>query len=148
MPTITILKEDLIYAMEDHGGEHNWYLDKETGEIFFVSEYDSDEDDEYAQKVEEYPDRYICIDPLESRDSYRIMEDYIFSLSDPTAKRSLENAISRRRPFSNFKDALYDFPEIQKQWFIYHDNAVLQISKEWLEFEKIDFRLIDYKDTL
>ena len=146
MPPITILREDLLYAIEDHSDGHNWYLDKETGEIFFVSEYDFDEEDEYAQKVEEYPDRYMWIDPLDSSESYRVMEDFIFSLSDTAAKRSLEDAIARKRPFFNFKEALHEFPEIQKQWFEYNENAVLQFAKEWLEYKEIDYRFIDYKD--
>ena len=38
-----------------------------------------------------------------------------------------------RGPFRCFKDTLLEFPDLQEQWFKYHDGRMLEYAQEWLE---------------
>ena len=84
MPKIQTYKEEIIYALEDHGDFHGWVLNKKTGEIIQVFEdgFGEDVDDLTYDKIDEDPERYLFIEPIESRESFRIMESFIETLSD------------------------------------------------------------------
>jgi hypothetical protein len=71
------------------------------------------------------------------------MEDFIAAVSDVEARSALEQAILRRKPFRNFKDALYEFPEVREDWFKFHNEMLLQKAKDWVEVEEIDAELVD-----
>lgn len=142
MPRIRIDAGELLMAMEDHGGYATSYLDRQTGEILRISEYD-DEREELQDKIEADESRYLYIEPIPSQESFEVMEDFIASVSDEEAKSTLEQAISRRRPFRNFKDAFYDFPQVREEWFRFHNEMLLQKAKEWVEVEGIDAELVD-----
>ena len=51
-------------------------------------------------------------------------------------------AINRKKPFRNFKDALFEFPEIEEKWFKFYSDEMTEILKEWLENEGIIADLI------
>jgi hypothetical protein len=63
-------------------------------------------------------DHFVRIDPPESRQSFKIMEDFIENCipdSDMIKKR-LWNAISKRKPFQNFK-YIIDNSQYRQDWF-------------------------------
>ena len=143
MAKIKVDLDMLFWAMESQSGEIDYYMDKQTGEILQVSsELFGDDEDEIRDEVEENPDRYIFIEPLLSNESFKIMEDFIDSVSDAEAADALYKALSRRSPFRNFKDTLCEFPEIRQDWFKFHNEALLERAKDWLSSEQIDAELI------
>ena len=108
--------EEITAALEDHSGMAIYYLDREIGNVIPLAEYDHiDGDEALREQIDENPSRYIMIDPMPSRDSFRFMEEFVESLPDGEDKRILERALEWRKPFSNFKNALYDMPEIRKR---------------------------------
>jgi hypothetical protein len=134
-------------ALEDNSGMMNHFLDKKTGEIVFVSEYDVlDEDEETKKLIEDEPDRFLWIDTVSSNKGFRIMEEFVESLPDGEAKMILCKALAWKKPFSNFKDALHDYPDIREQWFEFHDKALGELATEWLEVNEIDAEVIIVKE--
>ena len=148
MPKIRIDKESMVVAMEDHSDYMNWYLDKTTGEIVYPSTDDFDDEDELLDEIEEAPDRYLYIEPVSSHEGYNIMELFIESIEDDYARDVLERAISYKKPFSNFKQALIEFPDIRAKWFEFNKKTLLEEAREWLEIEGIDFEFVDNKEPL
>lgn len=127
----------LTVALESGHTESDWYLDLETGEV--ISFFDSFGDDEVErEQVEDNPERYRYIDPIDSHDGFRIMQDFAATLPESEAKRALARSLNRKSPFRNFKDDLYEFPDVQKKWYDFHNAALLQMAKEWLQSEQID----------
>jgi hypothetical protein len=57
----------------------------------------------------------MFIEPIESNESFKIMEDFTSGLPDDIINNKLSTALSKRKPFRHFKDELYDFPEVQKE---------------------------------
>jgi len=130
------------------------YLDKETGEIYFISE-----DDRFALEHEEFeppewqkkhlerikpllddpdPKRYICLPSEFDFHEYSVMEKFIASLSSTKVRESLWNAIKGRGAFRRFKDGINRFG-ITDQWYRYRDRAIEQFIIEWCEIEDIPY---------
>ncbi len=148
---IKIDSEDLINAFEDHSDSFEYFLDLENGNVVvFPKDSSEDEFEEEPAESEGYnreivennPGRFIYVDPIESNESFEIMEDFTSTLSDDVIKDKLISALSKRKPFRHFKDALYDFPAVQKEWYKFHEEEMEKIAYEWLEAYNIKGELI------
>lgn len=139
MARLPIDTEMLIAALEDHTLLSRYYLDLKTGEIVMVPEGGLDGvDDELAEAMENEPSRFEHIEPLPSSQGFQVMADFTASLAESEAKRDLERALERRRPFRNFKEALESYPDLRDEWFRYHDRALKVVAEAWLRGNDIE----------
>ncbi|MFA6618215.1 MAG: hypothetical protein WCT23_03995 [Candidatus Neomarinimicrobiota bacterium] len=67
----------------------------------------------------------LKLEPLESWQCFRFMENFIETLDDHQMQARLEIALQKRHPFSNFKHAV-DNSEYRQAWFEYRDEQYLQ----------------------
>jgi len=140
--TLKIDLGELCSAMEDSSYEHEYYLDLETGEILFLSEYTDDEETgKLKDKIEEESDRYERIPKAESHEGYEEMQDFIATVKDKRLAALLEVAINGKGAFRRFKDVLLNFPEERERWFQFKDTKVQERALEWLD--DIDVSLIE-----
>ena len=123
---------DLAMALEDHGS-NQWFWDRETGELILYSEDLSLEEMGYDQNPDDDPDRYLLIEPLDSRTGFRCMERFVEDLADGECKRSLIRALRGPRPFASFRNVIDDFGDERKQWFNYHNNWLLDEARSFIE---------------
>jgi hypothetical protein len=123
----------LPVALESHG-ENQWYLDLETGDVIPV--FDGPQEEE---KIEDAPERFLLIEAADtSSDDFRVMEDFVAGLPPGEAKRDLERVLRRAKPFRNFREALRDWPEIEKQWFAVRDRRSEEAARAWLADHEIE----------
>jgi hypothetical protein len=66
-------------------------------------------------KHEEW-DKCIEIEPMESRDSFKVMEYFVDEIDDQQMQNKLINALRRHRPFANFKH-IVENSDYRQQWF-------------------------------
>lgn len=132
---LKIAMEDLCIAMDDASYEHQYYLDLQTGELIFFSEYatDSQELEQSREQMGEYPERYEAVPRADSGESYRDMEDFIDTLTDTRPRELLDAAIGGRGAFRRFKDVLAGFPEEREKWFKFKEDRLRGRATEWLE---------------
>lgn len=130
--------EDLAMALEDHSSQALWLLDQENGEVIRLSEEELREDEDESCE----DPKYVAIRPMESFESFGIMEDFVNELPDGKPSRALANALRKRKPFRSFKDALLDFPQIRESWFKYHNDRMQEIAQAWLDENVPGARLI------
>jgi len=142
MDKIEIDLDELVFALEWRSDETASYLDMETGQIVTVSDLFDDEGLQSRDEIEENPKRYRYIEPIDSNESFRMMARFVDSLPEGEAQKVLAKSLQRRSPFRNFKDDLYDFPDVQNQWYKFHAEQLVQMAKEWLEAEEIDAELV------
>lgn len=139
--TLIIHTEDFLNALDDHSDSHAWYLDLDNGSIFIVfydDEFKSDDPEGPTRElVEEHPERFLYIDPLESNESFKIMENFIETLEEAPLREKLWNALSQRTPFRKFKDALLAYPEVREHWFAFQKKALMQKALEWFAYHDI-----------
>ena len=142
---------NLINALEDHSESFYYFLDLENGNVVSLLRDDTEEEfeegpadsDGYNQEiVENNPDRFVFIIPISSRESFKIMEDFAETILNDLIKNTLRSALSKRKPFRNFKDELNHLPEIQTEWYAYHEIEMEKIAHEWLKDNDITAELI------
>jgi len=61
-------------------------------------------------------ENYITIEPLQSGESFKIMESFAEQINDNNFQQNLFKALNRKRPFANFK-YLIDNSDFRQKWF-------------------------------
>jgi len=126
--------DELCEAMENSSYENDYYLDLETGEILFLSEYmDDEEAEKFRERIDDVPDRYEPIPKAESREGYEDMRDFIASVDDEHLAELLGVAINGKGAFRRFKDVLFGYPEERERWFQFKDDRMQERALEWLD---------------
>ena len=82
-------------------------------------------------------EKYITIEPLETNESFRIMEKYAEQLDNSRLKTQLINALNNRKPFANFK-RIIDNSEFRQDWFNFKDMQLQNHVKSMIEIEMQD----------
>ena len=125
--------DELCEAMENSSFENDYFLDLETGEILFISEYTDDEETEKLKdRIEEEFDRYERIPKAESYEGYSDMVDFIATVKDEHLVELLEVAINGKGAFRRFKDVLLNYPAERERWFQFKDDRMEERALEWL----------------
>jgi hypothetical protein len=126
--------DELCQAIEDGSYEHDYYLDLDSGEILFLSEYmDGEENTKLKDEIEENPDRYELIPKAQSREGYDDMVDFIATVTDEHLAELLELAVDGKGAFRRFKDVLSRYPKEQGRWFRFRDDRSVERALEWLD---------------
>ena len=132
--SLNIDLDELCSAIEDSSYEHEYYLDLETGEILFLSEYSDDRDTEkLREKIDKNYDRYEQVPRTESHEGYEDMEDFIATVKDEHLAELLGVAINGKGAFRRFKDVLLNYPEEEERWLKFKDELVEERAREWLD---------------
>ena len=125
--------DELCLAM-DSPYECDYYLDLETGEIVFISDYIDDVHlEELKDKIDENPARYEPIPKAESYEGYNDMVDFIATVEDEHLIELLEVAINGKGAFRRFKDVLARYPEEKERWYRFKDGRMRERALAWLE---------------
>lgn len=119
---------DLAEALEDHSYEHEWYIDRATGEILMMFDYVDDVEDLEGRDL-------VGIATISSDESYQDLVDFSTRVREPQARALLMRAIEGRGAFRRFKDTLFEFPDLRKDWFAFHDTRMERRAIEWLRDE-------------
>lgn len=145
-PRLKIAMDDLIEAFEFAGPEYQYYVDLQTGKTVMTCDPlicgEIKEFEETDQLLEEDPGRFAYIEPMSSREGFRVMEDFVDTVTDVRAHNHLIRALERRHPFRSFKDALFDYPKLREEWFAFHNKALREYARQWLEDSGIDADLV------
>jgi len=132
--TLKIDLDELCNAMENSSFENEYFLDLETGDILFISEYTDDEETEKLKdRIEEEFDRYERIPKAESNEGYSDMVDFITTVDNEHLAELLEVAINGKGAFRRFKDVLLNYPEERERWFRFKNERMEERALEWLD---------------
>lgn len=122
-------------AFENHAPDVRAYLDRETGEVVLVTERT---EDAAAARVQARPEDHIRVEPVPSREQYRMMEQFIDTVTLEPLKEQLKDSIVGKGAFRRFKDAVGRYPEERKRWFIFRDALLHGYILEWLKQQRIE----------
>ena len=92
----------------------------------FISDLEPWQD--VIDKVESNYDKYIKISKMDSNKSFQVMEKFIEFVSDSNLRNELEKALSRPKPFRNFKYIIEE-SEYRKAWFDFRSIA----NTDWVK---------------
>jgi hypothetical protein len=139
---------ELGMALDSGDGMTRWLLDRDTGELIGLCEWDEmEEEEEIRAAIDAGEDgRYLEVPSRSSHEGFRAMEDFARSLDDDRIRERLFDALDRRRPFRAFKDALEAFPEVRERWFEFEEESLRRYALEWLQSEGIEAELVPFVD--
>jgi len=139
LPNGKSIDQDMLgVAMEDSNAANAYYLNTQTGEVVFFSEYD-DVSEEREKQVEEIEtsSHYILIERIPTHVAYQWMEDFVDSIVAPKDKQVAEKlsiALMGKGAFRRFKDVLRVVGDTWVQeWYNWRDQRLEEAMKEWFE---------------
>lgn len=124
-----------VQALDDHSGTTDYYFDRDTGDILQVY---ADGGEELRAQVDSDAERYMYIEPMPPREGFELMEAFVALLPPSEERRTLERVLTWKKPFGNFKNALYQMPELREQWFAFHDYRLAKYALGWLALNGVD----------
>jgi len=129
--------DELVMALSDRDvSDHQWLIDPATGVLHLWSEdVGLDGDDRVdADSLEETG--LQAIEPIASRDWYRVMADFADQLSDTFAQAELSIALRGRGAFRRFRDVLHErHLELVGPWRAYEQARGHHLEVDWLRSE-------------
>jgi len=133
---LTIDLEELIWALNsrDPLGESSHWLNLESGSILSLIGPDADNETD-TDPLDD--DRWLFIEPIESSEAFRVMEDFVDQCGDDRLARTLGQALQQRKPFRCFKDALAAHPAQSEAWFAFERQAMESVARRWCEEHRV-----------
>lgn len=110
------------------------YYNPKTEEIVAVPNSSLVDDEEMFQeifgedlkKVKKNKKDYIKIEPLQSFESFEIMENFANQIPDNLLQSKLQDILHQRKPFQNFKNTI-DHSDFRQDWF---DFKKIELEKK------------------
>lgn len=127
--------EKLVHEMAEFlEMQHNVYLNLDTLEVEGIpssNNYLFEEFEEMWGEIKhENWENMLVLEPLGSRESFKIMEGFMRQLNDRRVAAALENILNQRKPFANFKKFIDNSP-YREDWFAFR----LESYKDWVRQE-------------
>lgn len=129
MPGLVIDWMELEMAFESHHPEVETWLDTATGGLHTI-----------AGRNGEPKPGWVLVEPVPSREQYRMMERFIATVVHPPLKDALQDAIVGKGAFRRFKDAVGRHPEERKRWFAFRDALLHRYILDWIKGHRLELQ--------
>lgn len=128
---VEISWEDLLGAFTSGQPDKAYFLDKLTGEIFFVSS--TSDNNEVRQQLLNNVERFLEIPPFDYRSERQIVAEFTAQISDPELKGLLNNSLAGKRPFGKIEDILSFYPHEEERFALLKDQFLSNRLNSWME---------------
>jgi hypothetical protein len=88
---------------------------------------------EVTGKIEAFPDDYLQIEKMNSREAFEVMKNFIDGINHIPTHNKFIDTISRKKPFAHFNDMLSYYPDLREQWFAYKLQSYIKFVKSQIE---------------
>ena len=139
MRPMKVKLQDVIDGIDMVSEDSTCYLDRETGEVLFISEIaDNDYDDDILELLEEGSDRFIEFPSQWDRNDYQTMVGFIESLPQRKEQNLLAISINGSGAFRRFKYTASELGLLD-DWYRFLNNAHRELAIEWCEDNEIEY---------
>ena len=128
---VEIVWDELMNAFASGTGDRIYFLDRFTGEVFFVSAALEDED--FWRQIKTNNERFLEIPRIDHSTERQIMTGFIGSIENSDLKNLLCGSLAGRKPYGNTTDILAFFPDEHEKLLEMKDEFVTSRVKYWLE---------------
>ncbi len=123
---------ELADAFQDEARDHRYYLDRDTGEVYFFSTYLENEEEQEDEERITTEERYVTI-PLARRVMpVRDLRRFVGTLAKGHDRSLLSSSLGGREARVQFNDTLDDLPEAREKWGQFQEQIVEHRILEWL----------------
>lgn len=133
---MTQIPQETVQEIADHlGMGFRVFLHRETWELVTYPNEDKSASFEPSmwkkeiQAIRKERDKYHEIEGMEPHDAFRVMEDFIATITDLPLKNRLSRAIEQKRPFTHFRAQIDRSGVYRERWFQFRDQKL----KEWVQ---------------
>lgn len=122
------LIRQVVFAMENQEARH--LFDRERGQLVPA---DAVPPDQQPPETHHDPDaRYAALPRWTSADGFHLMTRFVADLRNPTARRALQEILdSGQRVFRRFKDALREYPAVDRRFQQFKFREMRLVIAEW-----------------
>ena len=128
---VEIVWDELMDAFASGLSDRVYFLDRYTGEIFFVPA--TSEDDEVWQQMETGRDRFLEIPRFDYGVERQFLSAFIGAIQDKGLAGILNGTLRGRKPYGNINEILSFFPEEEERLMAMKDDFFASRVKNWLE---------------
>jgi hypothetical protein len=132
---VEIIWDELMDAFTSGQGNRVYFLDNQTGEIFFVPS--NLEDEEFWRQMETNRERFLEIPRFDYSVERQIMSGFIGAIEDSSLKSLLGGSVTGRKPYGNINDILSFFPNEHERLMEIKDEFLTSRVKQWLEVNNL-----------
>ncbi len=129
--SVEISWEDLLGAFTSGQLDKAYYLDRLTGEIFFVSS--TADNNEVRQQLQNNVERFLEIPPFDYRSERQIVAEFAAQIFDTELKVLLNNSLAGKKPFGKIEDILSFYPHEEERFALLKDQFLSNRLKIWME---------------
>ena len=129
--SVEISWEDLLGAFTSGQLDKAYFLDRLTGEIFFVPS--TSDNNEVRQQIQNNGERFLEIPPFDYRSERQIVTEFVTQISDPELRNLLHNSLAGRKPFGKVEDILSFYPHEEERFAILKDQFLSNRLKTLME---------------
>lgn len=129
--SVEISWEDLLGAFTSGQPDKTYYLDRLTGEIFFIPSTTGN--NEVKQQLQNNGERFLEIPPFDYRSERQIASELVTGTSDPVLKNLLNTVLTGKKPYGRIDDILSFFPHDEEQFTLLKDQFLSRRLKVWME---------------
>jgi len=128
---VEIIWEELIDAFLNQDPELIFFLDRSTGEIFFVP--DDYDDKAFWQEIETSSGKYIQIPGLDYEQERVFLHEFIKNLPDGSLRALLERTFAGKSSYGKAEEILSFYPDELEAYFALKDEMIHHRIRSWLE---------------
>lgn len=122
------------------------FYNTETEEIKILPDFENHlyaEREMWMEDIEEIDsefDKYVVFEVMPSHESFKLMEEFIETVSDNKLQNRLLNAISRSKPFRNFHNEIDNSGKYRQHWFDFKDQKYIKWVKDQIEIKNFNLK--------
>ena len=129
--SVEISWEDLLGAFTSGQPDKAYYLDRLTGEIFFVPS--TIDNNEVRQQLQNNGERFLEIPPFDYRSERQILTEFVEQISDPELRNMLSSSLAGKKPYGKIEDILSFYPNEEERFALLKDQFLSNRLKSWME---------------
>jgi len=131
MREVEIIWDDLVDAFENADPDIVYFLDRESGEIFFVPvDY---EDESFWEEMEENGDQFLEIPGFDYEGERLMLHGFIKEVKSASLRNILTHSFVGKRPFGRMEDILAFYPEEMERLAALKEELTSDRVRRWLE---------------
>jgi len=130
MRELEIVWDDLLDGFENTDPEIVYFLDRDSGEVFFVPvDY---EDDAFWEEIEN-SDQFLQIPGFDYDRERLLLHEFIKGVANEKLKGILERAFVGKRPYGRLDEILSFYPEEVEKLTALKEELISNRIRHWLE---------------
>lgn len=129
--SVEISWEDLLGAFTSGQPDKAYYLDRLTGEIFFVPS--TTDNNEVQQQLHNNGERFLEIPPFDYRSERQILTEFVEQIADLELRNLFIGSLSGKKPYGKIEDILSFYPNEEERFTLLKDQFLSNRLKNWME---------------